>query len=128
VSATGLALAALALMVGGWATWWRRIQRVDVPLRPWAHYAVMAASLLLALAALGAGTGLAGAAAALLALLGSGAFLGLHLISRMPDQPAAVGVGDAAPDFTALDAEGASFRLSELRGRPVLLKFFRGHW
>jgi cytochrome oxidase Cu insertion factor (SCO1/SenC/PrrC family) len=128
VSATGLALVALALMVGGWATWWRRIQRVDVPLRPWAHYAVMAASLLLALAALSAGTGLAAGAAALMALLGSGMFLGLHLISRMPDRPTTVRVGDAAPDFTALDAEGAPFRLSELRGRPVLLKFFRGHW
>jgi cytochrome oxidase Cu insertion factor (SCO1/SenC/PrrC family) len=128
VSATGLALVALALMVGGWATWWRRIQRVDVPLRPWAHYAVMAASLLLALAALSAGTGLAAGAAALVALLGSGMFLGLHLISRMPDRPTTVRVGDAAPDFTDLDAEGAPFRLSELRGRPVLLKFFRGHW
>ena len=27
-----------------------------------------------------------------------------------------------------LDAEGESFRLSALRGKPVLLKFFRGHW
>ena len=128
MSAGGLALVAVALIVGGWATWWRRIQRVDVPLRPWAHYAVMAAALLLALAALGAGPGLAGGAAAVLALLGSGMFLGLHLISRMPDQLAAVGVGDAVPDFTALDAEGATFRLCELRGRPLLLKFFRGHW
>ena len=43
MSATGLALVALAIMVGGWATWWRRIQRVDVPLRPWAYAARRAA-------------------------------------------------------------------------------------
>jgi hypothetical protein len=128
VSAGGLALLSVALMVAGWATWWRRIQRVDVPLRPWAHYAVMGASLLAALAALGAGPGLTAGTAAVLALLGSGMFLGLHTISRMPDQPAAVGVGDTAPDFTAPDADGTSFTLSQLRGQPVLLKFFRGHW
>jgi 4-hydroxybenzoate polyprenyltransferase len=128
VSANGLALLSLVLMVGGWATWWRRIQRVDVPLRPWAHFAVMSVSLLAGLAALGAGPGATGVVAALLGLSGSGMFLGLHTISRMPDRPAAARVGDAAPDFTALDAEGESFRLSALRGRPVLFKFFRGHW
>jgi hypothetical protein len=128
VSANGLALLSLVLMVGGWATWWRRIQRVDVPLRPWAHFAVMGASLLAALAALGAGLGATSTVAALLGLLGSGMFLGLHTISRMPDRPASAGVGSAAPDFTAPDAKGESFQLSTLRGKPVLLKFFRGHW
>jgi len=128
VSANGLALLSLLLMVGGWATWWRRIQRVDVPLNPWVHYAVMGASLLAGLAALGAGLGATGGAAALLGLLGSGMFLWLRTISRMPDRPALVGVGQAAPDFTALDAHGAPFSPGGLRGKPVLLKFFRGHW
>ncbi|MFP2962167.1 peroxiredoxin [Myxococcus sp. 1LA] len=33
-------------------------------------------------------------------------------------------VGDTAPDFTATDCHGASFRLSSLRGRRVVLFFF----
>lgn len=33
-------------------------------------------------------------------------------------------VGDTAPDFTATDCEGRNFRLSDLRGRRVILFFF----
>jgi hypothetical protein len=39
-----------------------------------------------------------------------------------------VNVGDALPVFTALDENGDSFDSSSLAGKPVLLKFFRGHW
>lgn len=35
-----------------------------------------------------------------------------------------LGVGDLAPDFTALSATGAMFQLSSLRGRPLILFFF----
>ena len=31
-------------------------------------------------------------------------------------------------NFTAKDDQGNSFDLAALRGRPFLLKFFRGHW
>lgn len=33
-------------------------------------------------------------------------------------------VGHTAPDFTAIDCEGNTFRLSDLRGRRVVLFFF----
>ena len=39
-----------------------------------------------------------------------------------------INVGDALPAFTALDEQGESFDSSSLAGKPVLLKFFRGHW
>ena len=39
-----------------------------------------------------------------------------------------INVGDALPAFTALDEDGHSFDSSSLTGKPVLLKFFRGHW
>jgi peroxiredoxin Q/BCP len=35
-----------------------------------------------------------------------------------------LGVGEAAPDFTGTTADGASFTLSALRGRPVVLFFY----
>lgn len=34
--------------------------------------------------------------------------------------------GDAAPDFEAQDAVGKRVRLSQFRGRPVVLAFLRG--
>ena len=39
-----------------------------------------------------------------------------------------VAVGDTAPDFTLLDRTGEPVALSELRGRKVVLVFYRGHW
>jgi peroxiredoxin len=33
-----------------------------------------------------------------------------------------------APGFDAPTTEGESFSLDALRGRPVLLKFYRGYW
>jgi peroxiredoxin len=48
--------------------------------------------------------------------------------SDLPKKKLAVSVGSVAPDFTAIDAGGRQFRLSDLRSRPVLLKFYRGFW
>ncbi len=38
----------------------------------------------------------------------------------------AIGVGDAAPDFTLLGTGGVSYTLQELRGHPVVLAFYPG--
>lgn len=38
--------------------------------------------------------------------------------------PAALAVGDVAPDFTLLDTHGTPVTLSALRGAPVLVVFF----
>lgn len=39
-----------------------------------------------------------------------------------------VRVGDMIPAFTATDADGNPFDSRQLAGKPVLIKFFRGHW
>jgi cytochrome oxidase Cu insertion factor (SCO1/SenC/PrrC family) len=36
--------------------------------------------------------------------------------------------GKAAPAFTLKDQEGKDFRLSSLRGKRVILIFYRGYW
>lgn len=128
MSGGGLALASLVLAVGVWAFWWRRIQRVDVPLRPWRHWIALGASAALAVAAFATGPGWLGGAAAGLALAMAGLFFFITWISGLPTPSMQVAVGQPAPDFTTLDSSGATFSLSSLRGRPVLLKFFRGHW
>jgi peroxiredoxin Q/BCP len=38
----------------------------------------------------------------------------------------AVGVGDTAPDFTLLGTGGVEYKLSDLRGHPVVLAFYPG--
>jgi hypothetical protein len=44
----------------------------------------------------------------------------LYLLDRL-------GIGATAPDFTAVDADGVSFRLSDYRGKVVVLDFW-GFW
>jgi AhpC/TSA family len=48
----------------------------------------------------------------------------------VPAVPRATGptIGAPAPDFALLDQSGTTIRLAELRGAPVLLVFYRGHW
>jgi len=37
-------------------------------------------------------------------------------------------VGAPAPDFALVDQSGATVRLADFRGAPLLLVFYRGHW
>ena len=122
-----LGLAALGIGVGGWALWMRRINALDVPLRPWTQWIGMGLGCLLAIAAFANGPGGFGGLAAGLGLAMCAAFIILTNLST-PAGSAAFSVGEAAPDFTTLDSTGTEFELASLRGSPVLLKFFRGHW
>lgn len=51
----------------------------------------------------------------------------LYVVPRVPaaDGPE---LGAPAPDFALRDQRGNAVRLSDLRGSPVLLVFYRGHW
>lgn len=60
-------------------------------------------------------------AAAVTPLLLLGAWGALLLASRAP---AVVRIGDAAPAFALADLEGNPVRLSDLRGRPVIINFW----
>lgn len=42
--------------------------------------------------------------------------------------PLKVQVGEKAPDFALPSASGKTFRLSNFRGRNVLIDFYRGYW
>ena len=47
---------------------------------------------------------------------------------RVPKPQIASASGRPAPEFTLKDQNGQDFRLSSLRGSPVLLIFYRGYW
>jgi hypothetical protein len=125
---TLLAFAALFIAVGTLAWYYPKITHVTAPLRPRLEQALMGLALLLAGGAAFWQPGLAGFLGGGLAGLLAGLFLLLTLTSGLPQQPPTVTVGSQALDFQALDAAGHTFRLSQLQGAPVLLKFFRGHW
>ena len=49
--------------------------------------------------------------------------------ARVPGAATTLRVGQAAPDFTLMDAGGRTLTLSALRGKkPVVLVFYRGYW
>jgi peroxiredoxin len=127
---SGALLATLALFVllafgRRWLLLMRQV-RIPADMRP--SVAANALAVLLGAAAFVAGVGLLAGLAAGLALVGGLAFLALYAASGQQTRPAAVAVGDRVLDFAATDDSGQPFDLAGLRGRPFLLKFFRGHW
>jgi hypothetical protein len=51
----------------------------------------------------------------------------LYVFSAVPPTGGPA-VGSPAPDFTLTDNRGDLVHLADLRGAPVLLVFYRGHW
>jgi len=127
---TGIALAALstATTFGTLATYSPKIWRNQATLRPRREQALMGLALILAVMGLFLSPGPIGYVLGGLAILPAFLFLLGTSTSGLPAQKLAVAVGRPAPDFTATDADGQAFRLSDLRGSPVLLKLYRGVW
>ncbi|HIF94612.1 MAG: hypothetical protein ABGX04_13575 [Myxococcales bacterium] len=127
---TGLILAGIAvgLLIGGIALWMRLISRVEIDSGRRLPSAMIATALVLSVIALTQSPGLVGGIlAGLTATMGSIAVV-LQVLAPQSKQEPAIAVGQVLPAFTALDHEGKAFDLASLNGRPILMKFFRGHW
>jgi hypothetical protein len=128
VSGPALGILGGLLSLGLAAFWLRRLRQVRIPAdrRPFLVGNGVAAGL--GALALVLGAGALGSILAVVAILGGATFLGLAAQSaQLPLKPA-VAVGEPIIDFTLPDHEGRPFDLAALRGKPFLLKFFRGHW
>jgi peroxiredoxin len=127
---TGLLLtsASLAATIGNLVVYHPKMMSNHATLRPRLEQAVMILAVLLAVAGFFLQPGIVGYVLGGVALVPAGLFLLATTTSGLPAQKLAVGVGEMAPDFTSVDAEGHRFQLSDLRGSPVLLKFYRGFW
>ena len=108
--------------------WFRRIEAVRIPRNRGVWFGAMGVGVALGVAAFAVGTGLAGGLGAAVAIAAGATFLGLRLQSTQQARVPHVKVGGPILDFTAPDENGSPFDLGSLRGRPFLLKFFRGHW
>jgi len=128
VSATVLAFLALLLIVGSVIFWFRLALSVRLPENRTGFVLIWASGTLLGVIALVQGAGwISGIPGGLAVFIGI--FL-LFTVTISPQQvaPDAIAVGEALRDFSALDENGEPFELASTAGRPLLLKFFRGHW
>ena len=124
-----LAIVSLALNGAAVAVFLRKFKALRVPRVPWGTYATSGAAAVAAVAALCSNSGSLGAIASGASLFVSIAYIvGTSYFARVPHRTLAALVGKPFLDFEALDGEGRPVRLSSLRGRPILLKFLRGHW
>lgn len=122
-----LGLLALVIIIAtGW-NWFQAIENVAIPRLRIGYHALFLTGGLLGLYAISEG-GFVSTLAAIPAVAVGFLFPALRLQSRQqPNRPAVV-VGGSMLDFSAPDENGVDFDLSSLRGKPYLLKFFRGHW
>lgn len=60
----------------------------------------------------------------------AGAFLWMLYVhsAHLPPSPHAPAVGSLAPDFALTDQRGQPIQLASLRGKPLVLVFYRGFW
>jgi len=127
-----LAGAGFATVLGSWVTYFATVPSGKVPLRPFGHLAAQAAGTALGVAglasALGTGSVLGPALLAVPAVTMGALFGFLYTQRATPVGRLRVSVGDPLRPFTALTPEGDTFDAASLRGKRVLLKFFRGHW
>ncbi|MCP4750732.1 MAG: hypothetical protein GY866_07560 [Proteobacteria bacterium] len=120
----GAALTVVVAMV----VWFRKVKAGRLSKVRFHYFSVMVAGAGLGVYAIVAGAGWMGMVPAVFAVAMGLVFPALRLGSAQGDIKPAIVVGDKIIDFTALDAAGRDFDLASLRGRPFLLKFFRGHW
>jgi hypothetical protein len=120
-----LSFVVLAASMGGWVV---GMQKVRLEGKRGLFIASFSVAFVLSLLAFTQGPGLLGAMAAGFSLLGSGIFLGLAALGRQEPKEPAVAVGSPVIDFSAPLDDDTLFDSNTLRGRPFLLKFFRGHW
>lgn len=126
----GLALGLLSLLLFAVALglWLQRMNRVALEGRRALPYSLCAAAVVVAVVAFRAGPGLGGGLLATLGGVGGLVWIGLGLLARQSVQTPAVVVGAPLPAIVAPDHAGRTFDVASLRGHPVLIKLFRGHW
>ena len=120
-------LAALLVFVPG-ARWLYLMQTVRIPADRTLFIAPSAVALRLGVLSLASGPSLSAGILAGVSAFGGAVFVMLCAFSRQVRTRLPVEVGGAILDFCATDDDGRAFDLASLRGRPLLLKFFRGHW
>ena len=108
--------------------WFRNVDQVSIPENRTFFVAGFVMAGLVGVSAFVMRTRWFGAIPALLAIA-IGVFLPFTVaISRQEVALTGIEVGQTIPRFTAIDRNGERFDSARLEGKPILIKFFRGHW
>ncbi|MEM7540853.1 MAG: hypothetical protein AAF384_04620 [Pseudomonadota bacterium] len=121
-----LAASAFSIVLGATLDWAWHAWRVKMRQARWGYFLAWGLGIVLGIYALFQANG--GAAFAWIAVvLGSMLVLFAALSAQRLSQNS-IKEGDTIPQFTGLDANGEPFESSDLEGKRLLIKFFRGHW
>ncbi len=128
MSGFALGVVAFGLLVATTVLWFRKARAVELVGSRAGYVAGWAGAAGLGAAALASSPGWVGGLLGGVGLVGGAFLVTLVAVSRQQVAPDVVRVGQRLPEFTALDDDARPFTLSGIEGRPILLKFFRGHW
>lgn len=123
-----LSILAFGIVFATGFRWFRLISAVALPKNRGLFIASMLAGVACAIAALLQSPGVVGVIFSSLAILLGGFFVIFWAISAQKGGTGALQLGEPLLHFSAPDQLGNAFDSSTLDGRPILLKFFRGHW
>jgi len=123
-----LGVAAFLVVAGAIVLWGRRIKRVEIPKNRMGFVACWIGGAALGVFALTQGPGWLGGIPAGIAAAAGIFFSVLVYISPQRVAQDAVQVGESLRGFTAQSENGDDFSIASVAGKPMLLKFFRGHW
>jgi cytochrome oxidase Cu insertion factor (SCO1/SenC/PrrC family) len=123
-----IALAAFALALGCTVLWFSRAEAVALPANRTLFVLTWGTAVALALFSFFRGVNWYGGIAAVGAIV-IGCFLPFTVsISAQEVASDSVQIGDVMPNFAGPTDTGEIFDSAALRGKPVLIKFFRAHW
>lgn len=128
MSAMALALVSFSFMIAFVLTWQVLIRRVRIGSGQSKLHILVGLSSLFAIGTFVRTPDTLAAVLAGTSLLVCGIFVFLSSLAGQSKQMPSVTVGEPIPVFSALDQDGTPFSFASLRGHPVLIKFFRGHW
>lgn len=123
-----LGLLSLALVATAIVLWMRRLNEVALEGRRGFLFSMCMLGVGVGVAALVREPGWIGGAMALVGIVAGAVWLVLGVFAGQSKQIPNVIVGAPLPTFSAPDHEAKRFEIEGLRGHPVLIKLFRGHW
>ena len=123
-----LGLLSIGLLVVAVIIWFRRMNDVALEGRRGMLFGMCVVAMGLGVASLNNEPGILGATGAVLGITGAVIWLGLGVFASQSGQAPNIAVGSPLPAFSAPDHQDEMFDIESLRGHPVLIKLFRGHW
>ena len=128
MSGISLGILSLSLFAVAIALWVRFMTTVALEGRRAFLYVLYVAGIAVGAATLMRDPGWVGGTMATIAIAGGIVWVILGLLAGQSKQRPNLVLGEPIPVFSAPDHENQTFEIESLRGHPVLIKLFRGHW